>query len=201
VGGDFYDVVPTDDGAAIVVGDACGKGTKAASFMGIARWTLRSTCFGRWTPAKALARLNHVLINAHETRSYATLALASIRPIESGGADLTLALAGHPQPLVIRGDGTIEPVGVTSSVVGWRPGVAFVESPVRLGSGESMVLFTDGVLEALCGHASSDQTRLEHVLGALAGTTAEETADALDSAIIDGDLERDDAAFLVVRAR
>lgn len=199
VGGDFYDVVPTDDGAAIVLGDACGKGVRAAAFMGTARWTLRSACFGRWTPAQALTRLNQVLINANQTRSYATVALASIQPDESGGAALTLALAGHPRPLVVRSDGTVEPVGVTSPIVGWRPEAQFTESAVQLAPGEAMVLFTDGVIEALCGHAAVDQARFEGVLAAVAGATAGKIADTLDSIIVDGGLERDDAAFLVVR--
>jgi len=85
VGGDFYDVIPTERGCALVIGDAVGKGVKAAALTGTARWTLRTVALGAWTPADALTRLNDVLFQAYDNPDrYVTLALAEIRPDDNG---------------------------------------------------------------------------------------------------------------------
>jgi sigma-B regulation protein RsbU (phosphoserine phosphatase) len=201
VGGDFYDVVADGaGGCAVVVGDACGKGTLAASLTGVARWTLRTVTVDAWTPASALARLNHVLVHGHgDPERYCTLALASLRPRPGGGVDLTMGLAGHPHPLAIRTDGRVERVGRTAPVVGWMLDAEFADVADRLEPGDVLVMFTDGMLEAVAGHGSTDDARLHTLLSPLAGSTAAEIAAALDDAL-GGEELRDDAAFLVVRS-
>jgi phosphoserine phosphatase RsbU/P len=200
VGGDFYDVVPDGEGCAAVVGDACGKGTKAASLTGTARWTLRTIALGAWTPAEALGRLNHVLVGAHHhPQQYCTLALASIRPRQGAGAELTVALGGHPHPLVVRRGGAVERLGETAPVVGWWVEASFTDVAARLAPGDFMVMFTDGLLEAVAGRGSTDDTALQDLLGPLAGRSAAEVADQLDAELPDGELG-DDAAFLVIRS-
>lgn len=200
VGGDFYDVIPSDGGAAVVVGDACGKGTRAAALTGTARWTLRTVALDTWTPAQALHRLNSVLVRAYDNpERYATLALAFVQQSVGGGADVTIALAGHPNPLVIRRDGTVEPIGVTAAVVGWMADVEYTDSLVALNSGDTMVMFTDGVLDAVCGRDSIDDKLLRELLAPLCGAGAEEVASALDAALGDEVLS-DDAAFVVVQS-
>jgi sigma-B regulation protein RsbU (phosphoserine phosphatase) len=200
VGGDFYDVIPVDGGCAVVVGDACGKGTRAAALTGTARWTLRTVTLHDWTPAGAVARLNDVLVRAHDDpERYVTLALAALRPSQVG-IDVVLALGGHPHPLVVRTDGSVHDIGQSGPIVGWTPDAAFVDSAAELGAGDVLVLFTDGLLEAVAGHGESDPAALRELLRPLAGrTAAEEVADALDAALGD-DVMRDDAAFLVIRA-
>ncbi|MEA3075555.1 MAG: phosphoserine phosphatase RsbU/P [Actinomycetota bacterium] len=211
VGGDFYDVIPSShsdgDGCALVIGDACGKGTRAAALTGTARWTLRTVALRDWTPSDALARLNDVLVRAHDNpERFVTVALASVVPAAGGvgGVDVTLALGGHPQPLVLRAaDGAVEAIGVTSPIVGWRADTSFVDSVAHLDAGDVLVLFTDGMLEAVAGHGESDDLRVREVLRPLAGRSAAEVADALDVALgVDGSSPmRDDAAFLVARVR
>jgi sigma-B regulation protein RsbU (phosphoserine phosphatase) len=210
VGGDFYDVIPSSDGdgCALVIGDACGKGTRAAALTGTARWTLRTVALRDWTPSDALARLNDVLVRAHDDpERYVTVALARVLPAAGGGGgvDVTLALGGHPQPLVLRAaDGAVEAIGVTSPIVGWRSDTPFVDSVAHLASGDVLVLFTDGMLEAVAGHGESDDELVRAVLRPLAGRSASEVADALDVALgvgLDDTPMRDDAAFLVARVR
>jgi serine phosphatase RsbU (regulator of sigma subunit) len=201
VGGDFYDLIPDDaGGCGVVVGDACGKGTLAASLTGVARWALRTVAVDTWTPASALTRLNQVLVRGHgDPERYCTLALAALRPQPGGGVDLTVALAGHPHPLVIRTDGRVERLGRTSPVVGWMIDAEFTEVPERLETGDVLVMFTDGMLEAVAGHGSSDDARLHALLGPFAGSTAADVAEVLDDAL-GGEELRDDAAFLVIRS-
>jgi len=200
VGGDFYDVVRNGEGCAAVVGDACGKGTRAASLTGTARWTLRTMVTDRWTPARSLDRLNSVMVKAYENpERYCTVALASILPHPGGGAEVTLSLGGHPHPLVVRCDGTVEAIGSPGSLVGSLTDVEFADSVVELSAGDVLVMFTDGLLEAVAGHGSFDDTAVREILRPLAGCTAADVADGLDAALPGDDL-RDDAAFLVLRS-
>jgi sigma-B regulation protein RsbU (phosphoserine phosphatase) len=196
VGGDFYDVIPTELGCAVVVGDACGKGAKAAALTGTARWTLRTVVLHDWTPAGALTRLNDVLVRSFDNpERYLTLAVAAISATEDGAA-VTVALGGHPRPLIVHADGHIEAIGTTAPIVGWQSDAEFVETAAKLLPGDALVLFTDGTLEAVAGRGETDDARLRAVLSPLGGRTAGQIADALDAAL--GDDIRDDAAFLVV---
>jgi sigma-B regulation protein RsbU (phosphoserine phosphatase) len=200
VGGDFYDVIATDYGCAVVVGDACGKGVTAAALTGTARWTLRTVMLHEWTPADALSRLNEVLARAdHNPDRYLTVAVANLQPSPAGIA-LTVALGGHPCPLVLRTDGRVEPIGQTAPIVGWQRNTAFRDVSAVLEPGDVLVMFTDGTLEAVAGHGQTDDTELRQVLQPLAGHSPDTVADVLDAAFGTGGL-RDDAAFLVVRAR
>ena len=168
VGGDFYDVIATFDGCAVVVGDAVGKGTKAASLTGTARWALRTVTMAPWSPDQALSRLNRVLVEAHHRPDrYLTLAMAKAEP-SGDGVDLSLAVGGHPHPLLLRRDGTVEALGHTGPVVGWRPDVEFPASATRR-PGEVMVMFTDGLLEAVAGRGETEDVTLRRLLAPLAG--------------------------------
>ncbi len=206
VGGDFYDVVPdADGGCAIVVGDACGKGTAAAAMTGTARWVLRATVAEAWTPAGALARLNTVIVRAHDggddgDGDYCTAALVAVAPVCEGQTTVTVGLAGHPHPLLVRADGTVERVGVTSPVVGWTLEASYRESGIAMRSGDLLVLFTDGTLEVVAGHGATDDTQVRALLAPLAGRPAEDVARSLDE-VLSAVTLRDDAAFVVVAVR
>jgi sigma-B regulation protein RsbU (phosphoserine phosphatase) len=199
VGGDFYDVVTDGDGGcAVVVGDACGKGTAAASMTGTARWVLRAIVAESWTPAGALSRLNAVMVRAQEgIGDYCTAALVAVAPVRDGRTTVTVGLAGHPHPLLLRADGTVERVGLTSPVVGWTLEASYTEVTTSMGSGDLLVLFTDGTLEVVAGHGATDDQEVGVLLASVAGSTAEDVARALDEALSTATL-RDDAAFVVV---
>jgi serine phosphatase RsbU (regulator of sigma subunit) len=211
VGGDFYDVVPdAEGGCAVVVGDVCGKGTTAASRTGTARWVLRATVAGSWTPAGALARLNAVMVQAQDgPGDYCTAALVALSPVRDGETTLTVALGGHPHPLLLRADGTVERVGVTSPVVGWSLEAAYSELSTPMRTGDVLVLFTDGTLEVVGGHGTTDDAQVRALLAPLAGRAAEDVARALDHALlpttptstVPPSAMRDDAAFVVVAVR
>ncbi|MDQ3123053.1 MAG: SpoIIE family protein phosphatase [Actinomycetota bacterium] len=201
VGGDFYDVFlqPTSPGCVAVVGDISGKGALAASLTGTARWALRTVALDERAPSEGLARLNTVLFQAHsEPNRYCTLALAAIRPRDDGGADLTISLAGHPPPLLVEPDGTVERLGTTGPIAGWFQDPVYSDSSRSAPAGSVLLLFTDGLLEAIGGHACVSDEPLQAVLRRVAGRGASEVADALDAALPAGELS-DDAAFLVIR--
>jgi sigma-B regulation protein RsbU (phosphoserine phosphatase) len=202
VGGDFYDVVADPaGGCAVVVGDVCGKGTAAAALTGTARWVLRATVSEAWTPAGALARLNTVMVRAQdEPGDYCTAALVAVAPVQDGQTTVTVGLAGHPHPLLVRADGTVQPLGTTAPVVGWTLEAGYTEAAAPMSSGDVLVMFTDGTLEVLAGHGATDDHAVRAVLAPLAGRPAEDVARALDDALGVGTLH-DDAAFVVVAIR
>jgi len=200
VGGDFYDVIDIDGGWMTVIGDVSGKGVKAASLTGTARWTLRAVSLDTGSPAEALGRLNNALVRLHDhTGRYCTMAVASIRPHPGKGAEALVSLGGHPHPLVVRSNGRVDRLGVTAPMVGSFPDVEFTNTAAELAPGDVMVMFTDGMLDTLAGRGSMDDAALQQLLAPLAGRSAEEVADRLDTALGEADLQ-DDAAFLVVRA-
>lgn len=196
VGGDFYDLIPTSNGCFAVVGDATGKGTKAASLTGTARAALRTVALEDVTPAQALDRLNRVL--AQDARSHCTIAVAQVAPRIGGGADVVIALAGHPHPLVLRADGTVEDVGRTAPLAGWRNDVKFIDVAVELAPGDLMLLYTDGLLEAV-RHGTVYDTALRQRLRELVGRSAVEVADSIDAAL--PPVLLDDAAYLVLQSQ
>jgi serine phosphatase RsbU (regulator of sigma subunit) len=67
---------------------------------------------------------------------------------EAGGARLTIALAGHPPPLLIRSGGEVEQVGRSGTVLGVIDPLNIDESEITLGAGETLLMYTDGVIEA-----------------------------------------------------
>lgn len=185
VGGDFFDVVPAAWGTALVVGDACGKGTMAAGLAGTARWTLHSVMTDQRDPAAALERLDTVLRRSEAGRErYVTIVAASLCWSDDHFA-LDVGLGGHPHPLVVRADGSVEALGTTGPIVGWAAGGKWTNAPGVLRTGDALVLFTDGLLETLGGRGETDDTCLRNVLAPTGGRSATEIADALDAAIAD----------------
>ena len=198
-GGDFYDLAPTDRGAALIVGDACGKGPLAASSAATARWTLRTILENEPDPARALVRLNSALRRAAgEGSRYVTAVAIDIRP-GPHGADVAVAVGGHPLPLILRTGGEVQPVGVTGPILGWFEDCAYVPAGDRLRPGDALIAFTDGLVESVVGPGGSDDGPLLQMLAGLAGRPLAEIAAHLDAAMADD--RRDDAAFVIVSPR
>jgi sigma-B regulation protein RsbU (phosphoserine phosphatase) len=196
VGGDFYDVfrVGADDWF-ITLGDVCGKGYEAAIVTTLVRHTLRALCVGEQRPATVLAALDAVL-HEHSTDRFCTAVLLRLR--RDGGSWLvTLALGGHPQPLLLRPDLPPEPCGAHGPLLGVVDDARFEDTTLRLDPGDALLLYTDGVIE---GRHGSDLYG-EHRLAAIAESVGPHPA-ALVEALVhevlsfqDGTL-RDDVALV-----
>ncbi|WP_405638804.1 PP2C family protein-serine/threonine phosphatase [Streptomyces uncialis] len=147
VGGDFYDaVVRADGGLALFVGDVCGRGAEAAALTGLARHTLRTLLEDGTAPAPALKRLNATLAAQSATRF--VTALVAVLTHDGDGCLMEVASAGHPRPLVQRADGGTEDVAVGGMLLGVVPEIVAEPVAVRLGPGDTVVMFTDGLTEA-----------------------------------------------------
>ena len=173
VGGDFYDVHPgagDGDETLVVLGDVAGKGLEAAVLTGRLRSTLQALLPLTGDHGRVLSLLNQsVLISRHNR--FATLVLASVRRAP-GGVHLRVTSAGHPPPLVVRLDGTVEEVPTRGMAVGVVAQVTSQTAEIVLGPGEICLLYTDGVTEARGGPFGDDffgEGRLAKVLAECGG--------------------------------
>jgi sigma-B regulation protein RsbU (phosphoserine phosphatase) len=203
VTGDFYDVFAVDGAWALVVGDVSGKGAAAAAVTALARNAIRTAFLASSSPATVLATLNRAMfvgLGEELPAHHCTALIGVLRPA-SGGFSLTLASAGHPPALLARpGLDAIELDGSGGPPVGWHDDPQFVESQHRLGTGDALVFYTDGLSEARTpdGFLGSDAIRAEvHAAGAVpAPALAEHLAHVLTA---EGVEVRDDAAALIAR--
>jgi PAS domain S-box-containing protein len=200
IGGDFYDVLPRPGGFDLVIGDVTGKGARAAGLTGLVRHTLRTAARYEATPSRVLEVVNRALLDERGASGrYCTVALCRVEL--DGTARATLCCAGHPQPMVLRGDGGVEPVGGRGSVLGWVPDPRLVDVPFELAGGDAVVLFTDGVTEARTTGDAFGEQALGDLLRGAAGADAEGIAERVERAARLAGERRDDVAVLVSRVR
>jgi PAS domain S-box-containing protein len=202
VGGDFYDVFETGNhGWTVVMGDVCGKGPDAAAVTALARYTLRAAAMRERLPSRSLYVLNEALLRQRNDRRFCTVAYAYIEKHDRG-ARASISTGGHPLPLVLRADGSVQPVGAPGTLLGVVPDPNLEDHPVTLEPGDSLIFYTDGVIES---RASSNGVLDERRLGELVATCAGRGPDAIAARIEDAAVmsqngrPRDDIAVLVLR--
>lgn len=202
VGGDFYDVVELQDGRWLLfIGDVCGKGPEAATLTALARYTLRAEATHENRPAELLRLLNRALLRDGDDVGGAllTAVCAVIAPGE-GSLTLDVAAAGHPPPLIQRAGGEVETSTGAGEILGVFPDVSPATSTIELRTGESAILYTDGLLDAQAPKQILEPADLAATLVRHAGSELPESLAALEHLAI-GDLAqgRDDIAIVGVR--
>lgn len=201
VGGDFYDVYPGEDGSWwALIGDVTGKGPEAAALTSLARHTLRSSAAHDTSPAANLRMLNRAMLADTRSTRFATVVCARILPAE-GRARVTLAVGGHPPPLVLHADGRLEAVDVRGTLVGALPAPSFADVEVELEAGDLLLLYTDGVIELRTPDPGYGERRLRETVADQAGRPVEEVLEAVLASAVDvrGRRPRDDIALLGLR--
>jgi serine phosphatase RsbU (regulator of sigma subunit) len=204
VGGDFYDAFETDsDSWTVVIGDVCGKGPEAASLTALARYTIRAASTPESTPSDVLRALHRSVVNDGSEVRFLTAALARITAAPNGrdSARLTIALGGHPPPLALRRDGRVEPLGRPGTLLGALADPAVFDVEASLAPGESIVLYTDGMLDSRDRRGADDPGWLAGRLRGANGAGADELAEQLTRLAIErqGGEPRDDIAVLVLQ--
>jgi serine phosphatase RsbU (regulator of sigma subunit) len=198
VGGDLYDVLPTDDGCWLLVGDVAGKGSTAAGVSVAVRHSVRGLTQEIAEPDEVLRRVNELLLTGDSLNDFATAMLARLRR-DGSGWHLVIASAGHPPAVLTTEDGP-ELLGGGSVLGAWRE--AKVDCHERaLAATETLALCTDGWLEA--GPVASHQgpESFAEMTQALAGHRLEEMTERLRADAVgrsSGTL-RDDLVVLAVR--
>jgi PAS domain S-box-containing protein len=200
VGGDFYDAFTTADGWMLVMGDVAGHGAEAAALTALARYTLRGAGQLTRDPAQAARQLNTTLRDLPQL-SLCTSVCAHVRSAEGGReASVTLANCGHPRPLLVR-EGTVQELGCVGPMAGAFDDGTWGCTEVTLRPGDTLLLYTDGVLDTVGAENRFGEQRLRAALEA-AGTAEPSVlvtrlAVALD-AFRHGP-QRDDTAIVAVR--
>jgi serine phosphatase RsbU (regulator of sigma subunit) len=155
-------------------------------------------------PTRLLYLLNRALLAAGRT-VFTTMVLGALAPAAIG-CRLTFATGGHPAPMVLRGNGQVEDVGVPGTVVGILPDARFGRTSITLAPGDTCLLYSDGVTEAdrRTGgdHEQFGPARLAACLRDCAGMTAQGVATRVERTVQDwlGRDDGDDLALLAVRA-
>jgi len=198
VGGDWYDVIALPDGrTGLVIGDVEGHSAAAAAVMGQVRNALRAYAMEGSPPAIVMERLNRLLARLRLSQ-LVTCCYLEFTPSDGTA---TVVLAGHPPPLVVTGDGHAEYVAAMPNLVlGVDESVTYLESTLLLEPGAYLLLYTDGLVEAV---SRSLPAGLAALRGWASGWDPERPADELVETLIrrarDGYPVLDDVAVLALR--
>jgi PAS domain S-box-containing protein len=200
IGGDFYDVLPTEDGCWVLIGDVAGKGSAAAGVSVAMRHSVRGLVREVAEPEEVLRRVNELLLEGNSLNDLATVQLIRMRR-NNGGWALTVAAAGHTPAVHTNGSNTSLLGGGT--VLGAWPDSEIERHEVELVPGETLVLATDGWLEVGPAASHRGPEALAALAGALAGLELEHLTERLRADAVErgtGSL-RDDLVILAIRPR
>ena len=171
VGGDWYDaLVLADGGLALMVGDVTGHDMRAASVMGQLRSLLRAYTWEHDEPPSVILALLDRADEGTGLRATGTVALVRLLPADGAGRRaVTWSSAGHPTPLVVRADGSVEHLpGSTDLMIGVVPTTVRQDHDAYLDPDETLVLYTDGLVERRGESLTVGIRRLGDALGRLA---------------------------------
>ncbi|WP_229696741.1 SpoIIE family protein phosphatase [Streptomyces lasiicapitis] len=202
VGGDFYDLFPIRDGAyGFAIGDVCGTGPEAAAVTGLARHALRLLAREGFGGPAVLERLNAAILDEGARSRFLTLLYGELWPQEDGSAVLKIVCAGHPLPLRLRQDGTVEPYAEPQPLLGVMDDLELYEQTVTLDPGDVLLCVTDGVTERREGTRMLGDDGLADVLTTCTGLTAGAVAARIMRAVerFATDAPSDDMAILAMR--
>jgi serine phosphatase RsbU (regulator of sigma subunit) len=195
VGGDFYDVIALEDGrVALFVGDVMGRGVEAAASMAQMRASVRAYAAIDPRPEVVLDKLDHMLAT-YGNDQLVTLAYLVAHPARN---ELAFTNAGHPAPILLRADGSVEQLPSADG-----PPLAVLEGPrrrqqVAFRPGDTILLFTDGLIERRTEDIDEGRAKLSSALTALAGP---DLAEGLRRTVatMAADAHEDDVAAVALR--
>jgi sigma-B regulation protein RsbU (phosphoserine phosphatase) len=148
VGGDFYDFIPEEEGKlGLVIADAAGKSVPAALFMALSKIIVRTNALTHEDAADVLKDSNEVIAAESSSGMFVTLFFGILNQ-KTG--NLVYANAGHNPPLVFRAkDARFDTLGTTGIALGIMEGSKYSQGQTTLGPGDILVMYTDGIVEAV----------------------------------------------------
>jgi PAS domain S-box-containing protein len=194
VGGDFYDAFETDHGWLVLIGDVTGKGVEAAAMTSLVRHGARFLGQDLSEPAQILARLDATL------RQQPALSICSAVCLRLDGDRVSFSSAGHPLPLLITDDG-VRDVGATGPVLGAFDNGEWPTHTLVLGGDELLLLYTDGVTDAVGREGRFGEARLRQTMAGCGPQAPAELLACLDAAVSRFQVgpQADDTAALALR--
>ncbi len=202
VGGDLYDFfLLDDDHLCFTVGDVSGKGVPASLFMAVTKTLIKAKADIKLGPDEILYQVNNELCKDNDSGMFVTEFLG-ILTISSG--DVVFSNGGHNVPYLLRSNGAVEALPkIPGMALGVMEDVGYVHANISLNTGDSLVLYTDGVTEAMNPAGELlDESRLENILRKSEHKTAqEEVRHILDSTrqFVNGASQSDDITILVIK--
>lgn len=208
VGGDFYDFIDLPGEPSrlgLVIADVSGKGVPAALFMSLCRTMIRTTAFSGRNPASALMRANTLIMKDSQTRLFLSAFYANLDVVNGR---LIYANAGHNWPLWFRaGSGECEELSASGIILGAFEDINLEERRIDVAPGDVLVLYTDGVTEAMTAAGQQfGQERLEAVVAGNAYADAsgilDAVVDAVDAFVGDtSGAQADDFTLLIIKRK
>lgn len=201
LGGDFYDWLELPDGRyGVVVADVSGKGVGAAFFMAVSRTLLLDVAMKGGSPGQVLMEANNLLFSRNSMDLFVTLFYGIFDPRDG---TFIFANAGHPPPMLRRVGGTVEALPSHQDLaLAIFPDMEYQDLKVSISPGESLLLYTDGVTEAMSPtHEEFGVDRLGQWLQNAATDSAEEMIGALIREVdqfVDGAEPSDDLTCLIL---
>ncbi|HHX64734.1 MAG TPA: SpoIIE family protein phosphatase, partial [Chloroflexi bacterium] len=183
VGGDYYDFIRlTPNHLGLAIADVSDKGVAAALYMALSRTVLRATALDARGPAEALRRANRILLDDSRSGMFVSVFYA-ILDLRSGR--LSFARAGHNPPLVVSArDRRVISLDVPGIVLGVIDNPELVEGEVWLEDDDMLLMYTDGVTEAINDQDEEfGEERLRRLLQGAPDHTAEEMVRLIDAAV------------------
>ena len=199
VGGDLYDFLRLEDGRlAVVLGDVTGKGIQAAADMAMAKFSFRALARMHPEPADFLASANEVVVDEIETGKFITM-LYVLVDAEEGR--VSSASAGHPPARVVTPEGEVGELGGHGLALGIDSDQSYTVAEAELAPGTTVVLYTDGLIEARRDGELYGEERLDDLLRRRARLDPQALADAAlaDCKSFAGGELSDDCAVVCLR--
>lgn len=202
IGGDFYDFFRVDnDHIALVIADVCGKGIPAALFMAVSRTIIRSKGMQGCSAAECMTESNRLLAAYSIDCMFLTVFYA-IYNIKTGS--VSYCNAGHNPPYLLHADGSVSELPLSrNTIVGAFEGMEYGEDMLQLEQGDTLVMFTDGVTEAMdTAYKEFGAERLDSILRQQSGANSQQIIEAVKAGIKEfvGDAEQsDDITMLVIK--
>ena len=202
VGGDYYDVIAApEDKYIIAIGDVSGKGTPAALLMANLQATIRALVPLNIPLAELTERVNDLMCQNTGGNKFVTFFWALLDPDKMS---LTYVNAGHNYPYLLHADGTIDRLDKGGMILGVMKSIApYEQETVALGKGDLLVLFTDGVSEAMSKESEEfGEERLESVIRAHASMSAQAVSVAIHHHVQEhtkGAPQSDDITMMIVK--
>ncbi|MEV6316053.1 SpoIIE family protein phosphatase [Streptomyces sp. NPDC051776] len=196
IGGDWYDVIETSRGVALVIGDVEGHSVAAAAVMGQLRSAVNAFASSDSSPQEVVSRTNRMLAQL-EAGVFATCCYIELDP-RTGVA--SAVRAGHPPPVLRHPDGSTEVLDLPGgTMLGVDPGAAYPVTRFRLPAGGVLALYTDGLVEQPGHDIDAGVDRIRTVLS---GTGADALEDMAERVVQQarGAAERPDDVALLLTA-
>ena len=148
VGGDFFDIFKLEnDCIGLAIADVSGKGVPAALFMMASRTLLKGSAIGLNEPGRVLQEVNDLLYDDNDAMMFVTVLYAVYNPATR---ELTYANGGHNLPVIVHSDGSNTVMPSTNGIaLGILAGGEFEQNIITCAPGDTVVLYTDGVTEAI----------------------------------------------------